>query len=159
MDASMINRLVSGLGRTYEDLVNDGVIQEIPLRPSFESPQNEDLIQNPEPGVELWFWAETRRLERILLALDNVVEGEEAYTGELPAPFTHHMDQASVRAVLGEPYEFKGAVKIPLPGGIGGWDAYRIGKAVHPSAKVIAQYSGDMTVNTLAFNVIELGHD
>lgn len=159
MDATAINRLVRGLGRTYEELLADGVIPNTALKPSFESDENEDLIQSPEPGIELWFGADTRRLERILFTLTKVVEGETAYTGELPAPFTHQMDRASVRAMLGEPYESKGAVKIPLPGGVGGWDAYRLGKATHPRARVIAQYSGDMSVNTLAFNLLDLSHD
>lgn len=159
MDAITINRLVRGLGRTYEELRDQGVIPNLPMKPSFDGEDNEDLILAPEPGVELWFWAATRRLERVLFTLTKVVEGELVYSGELPTPFTRAMNQASVRAMLGEPDESKGPVKIPLPGGVGGWDAYYLGNATHPNAKVVAQYSGDLSVNALAFNLRDSGHD
>ncbi|CAD5105959.1 DUF6392 family protein [Zestomonas carbonaria] len=159
MDAVTINRLIRGLGHSYEELLADSVIPNLPLKPSFDGDDNEDLIQTPEPGVELWFWVATRRLERILFTLTEVVEGESVYTGELPTPFTLNMNRTRVRATLGEPSESKGPVKIPLPGGAGGWDAYHLGKATHPNARVIAQYSGDLSVNTLAFTLVDTGHN
>lgn len=70
------------------------------------------------------------------------------------------MDQAGVRAVLGEPYRSKGPAKLPPPIGVtGGWDAYRLGKPVHPNAEVAIQFLGDKSASGLAFRLINKGHD
>jgi hypothetical protein len=103
MEAVTINRLIKGLGRTYEALLADGLVRGAPPVPLFTEGENEDLIQKPAPGIELWFWAETHRLERIVITLSALVDGDPVYTGELPNPFTHKMSQASVRTLLGSP--------------------------------------------------------
>lgn len=160
MDAVTINRLVRGLGRTYSELLTDGLLHEGALAPLFKEGENEDLIQKPAPGIELWFWAETKKLERIVITLSTLIEGDPIYTGELPAPFTHRMDQAGVRALLGEPYRSKGPAKLPPPIGVtGGWDAYRLGKTVHSNAEVAIQFLGDKSASGLAFRLIDKGHD
>lgn len=82
MDAGTINRLVRGLGRTYTELLADGLLHEGTLVPLFKEGENEDLIQKPAPGIELWFWAETKRLERIVITLSTLIEGDPIYTGE-----------------------------------------------------------------------------
>lgn len=160
MDAMTINRLIRGLGRTYNELLADGLLHEGALTPLFEEGENEDLIQKPAPGIELWFWAETERLERVVITLTTLTEGDPVYTGELPTPFTHNMDQAGVRALLGEPYRSKAPVKLPPPIGVtGGWDAYRLGDALHPNAEVAIQFLGDKSASGLAFRLINKGHD
>jgi len=159
MDALRINRLIRGLGSTYEELLAEDVIPNLPLEPSFVDDEHEDLIQTPEPGVELWFWAATRRLERVLFTLVVVAEGDSIYTGELPTPYTHEMDQASVRDMLGEPFESKAPLKIMLSTGLWGRDAYRLGATVHPNARVGFQYRKDNRVCTLGFTLINKGHD
>lgn len=160
MDAVMINRLVRGLGRTYEELLADGVIQDSPPTPLFSSGENEDLILKPEPGIELWFWAQTKRLERIVVTLAELVKGDPVYCGELPTPFVHSMDQTSVRAMLGEPYQSRGPAKLPPPiGSTGGWDAYRLGHATHANAEAVAQYLANKSVCGLAFTLVNKGHD
>ncbi|WP_248804885.1 DUF6392 family protein [Pseudomonas sp. MWU13-2100] len=160
MDAAKINRLVIGLGRTYDELLAEGMIQPGSIKPLFENSQNEDFIHKPEPGIELWFWAETRRLERVVFCLIALAKNEPVYTGELPTPFTLAMDQAGIRTMLGEPYESKGPVKLPLPiGTTGGWDAYRLGVESHPNAKVAAQYLLDKSVCGLVFTLVDKGHD
>lgn len=160
MDAVTINRLVKGLGRTYDALLADGLVRGAPLAPLFTEGKNEDLIQKPAPGIELWFWAETRRLERIVITLSALVDGDLVYTGELPNPFTHNMDQTGVRALLGEPYQSKGPAKLPPPIGVtGGWDAYRLGQTYHSNAEVVVQYLGDHSAGGLAFCLMDKGHD
>ncbi|MNP84668.1 hypothetical protein D3C76_1840770 [compost metagenome] len=70
------------------------------------------------------------------------------------------MDQAGVRALLGKPMESKGPVK--LPGGLGmrgGWDAYRLQEKTHHNARVGFSYTADMKVKTLAFALLNPGHD
>lgn len=160
MDATTINRFVRALGSTYGELLADGLAQGKMPAPLFNEGENEDLVQQLVPGIELWFWADTSRLERISVTLQQLVDRDTTYTGELPTPFTHNMDQASVRARLGEPYRSKGPAKLPPPiGTTGGWDAYRLGNTVHPNAEVAIQYLGDKSVSGLSFRLIDKGHD
>lgn len=160
MDAMTINRLVRGLGRTYSDLISEGLLREGGLVPLFKVGENEDFIHKPAPGIELWFWAETKKLERIVITLSTLIGGDPIYTGELPTPFSRHMNQAGVRALLGEPYLSKGPAKLPPPIGVtGGWDAYRLGKTVHPNAEVAIQFLGDKSASSLVFRLIDKGHD
>lgn len=52
MDAVTINRLVKGLGRTYDALLADGLVRGTPLAPLFTEGKNEDLIEKPAPPIE-----------------------------------------------------------------------------------------------------------
>nr|WP_314876622.1 DUF6392 family protein [uncultured Pseudomonas sp.] len=159
MDALTINRLIKGLGQTYETLLADDLVSGVPPVQLLTGGNNEDLIQKPALGIELWFWAETRRLERITVTLTAVVDSDQVYTGELPNPFTLSMRQADIRAVLGEPYQSKGPAKLPPPIGVtGGWDAYRFGQDTHTNAEVVVQYLSDHSVAGLAFCLIDRGH-
>ncbi len=156
MDIMTINRLIKGLGQPYGKLLAEGVIPGLMLQPLFKSGENLHLIQQPESGVELWFGSETEDLERIILSLTAVIEGEAIYTGYLPSPFTHVMNQQSIHVILGVPGDSMGPKRFPPPIGMtGGWDAYRLEATIHPSAKVVAQYSPDKSVNTLIFTLID----
>ncbi|WP_268746780.1 DUF6392 family protein [Pseudomonas chlororaphis] len=55
----------------------------------------------------MWFWAENRRLEQLMITLLPTV-GQPIYTGSLPSPFIPEMDQKSVRNALGEPMASQG---------------------------------------------------
>lgn len=52
MEAVTINRLIKGLGRTYEALLADGLVRGAPPAPLFTEGENEDLIQKPAQGIE-----------------------------------------------------------------------------------------------------------
>jgi hypothetical protein len=160
MQAAIINRWVKNLGRNYDDLVSEGVIPDQPLAPLLSGDVSEELIQSPVPGVSLWFWTQTKRLEKVMITLLQSVEGQEVYAGELPAPFALKMDKNSVHELLGKPMESQGPVK--LPGGLGmrgGWDAYRLQEKTHHNARVGFSYTADMKVKTLAFALLNPGHD
>ncbi|MFD2640983.1 DUF6392 family protein [Pseudomonas japonica] len=160
MDANTIISLVKGLGRTHEELVMARLIQDTALTPLFKEGDNEDLIHKPVPGISLWFWAETSRLERIVITLVPRDKGIPAYTGELPLPFTRKMNQAGVHAALGVPDRSQGPAKLPLPAGMtGGWDAYRLDRALHHNAEVAIQFMADKSASGLAFRLIDKGHD
>ncbi|NWA04951.1 DUF6392 family protein [Pseudomonas gingeri] len=160
MDAATINRWTESLGCTYEELVAGGVISSSqPLTQLFKG--DDELIQNPTSGISLWFWSETRRLEKIIITLIQTVDGQTIYTAGLPSPFSPKMNKASVHALFGEPMQSKGAAKIPGSGGqiSGGWDAYRLQECIHPNARVGFSYTADLRVKTLAFALIDRGHD
>ena len=159
MNAEMVALWVSSLSGLYSDLLAKGVIPDQPLTPLFEDDDNEDLLQKPIPGVELWFWAKTKRLEQVMIILIQTVD-QPIYTGALPEPFTLHMDQRSVRNGLGVPSESKPPFK--LPGGMGmrgGSDSYYLNKDTHPNIMVTLSYLGDLTVNNICFSLIDPGHD
>lgn len=160
MNTEKFISLIGGLGRTYQELVTERLISNEPLRPLFSEGENEDLIQKTEPGMELWFWEETERLERISVTLAAYFDEETVYVGELPLPFTHKMDQPGVHAKLGVPDRSTGPAKLPLPIGMtGGWDAYRLDDTLHPNAEVAIQFSEDKTAVGLAFRLIDTGDD
>ena len=160
MSANLIIDLVKALGRTHQELVMSGLIQDKPLIPLCEESENEDLIYEPTPGISLWFWAETKRLERIAITLKAQSRRELVYAGELPLPFTKNMDQPSVHAKLGVPDRSMGPAKLPKPIGVtGGWDAYRLDSSLHHNAEIAIQFSADKTAVGLAFRLIDTGHD
>lgn len=120
MDAVTINSLIKGLGHTYEELLTQGLTPGSSPIPLFSEDRNEDLIHKPAPGIELWFCAENRQLERVVITLSPIFDDDPVYEGELPESFTRNMDQDSVRAVIGEPYQSKEPSKLPPPIGITG---------------------------------------
>jgi len=90
MDSFTINGWLRGLGRTYGELVSEGTILNLPLKSMFDTSDNEDLLQNPATGVKLWFWADTKRLKKVMITLIQTV-GQPVYTGQLPEPFVLNM--------------------------------------------------------------------
>src|SRR3989344_5675698 len=82
MDAVKINRLVRGLGSTYNDFIAAGLLLVGSIKPLFADSQNTHFIHKPEPGIELWFWAEPMRLERVVFCLIALAEGEPKYAGK-----------------------------------------------------------------------------
>ncbi|WP_338477172.1 DUF6392 family protein [Pseudomonas khavaziana] len=160
METVKIDRLVKGLGRTYDDFVAEGLLSAGSIKSLFENSQNSHFIHKPEPGVELWFWAETMRLERIVFCLISLAQGESKYAGELPVPLARPMNQENIRKTLGRPHESKGPVKLPLPiGATGGWDSYRLSLEIHPNARVAMQYLPDKSVCGLVFTLVDMGRD
>lgn len=154
MDAATINRWIDSIGHTYDVLVVNGLIPNLPLTPMLGSPDSEDLLQKPTPGITLWFCAETKRLEQVMITLAQTV-GQPVYTGELPIPFTHGMDQQTVRRLLGVPTEIKKPVK--LPGGLGmreGADTYHAHRKRHAPINISLGYLENLSVNNISFSLL-----
>ncbi|HBO3041448.1 TPA: hypothetical protein L4Q92_000182 [Pseudomonas aeruginosa] len=158
MDAATIERWILSLGRPYDTLVAEGIIPNLPLQELYKGRDWLDI--EPGDGLELSFWAETKRLEAVYITLLKTTPSTVPYQGELPKPFTPMMSQAEVRANFGEPMASKGPVKMPQPMGMtGGWDAYRLDPATHRNMKLVLQYTADLRVDTLVFTLIDKGHD
>lgn len=154
MDATIINRWIKSLGRTYDELVTKGIIPDIPLQELYAG--RDWLHIEPGAGLELDFGAENKHLAKLHIILIQVVENQTIYSGELPAPFSLKMDKAGVRALLGNPISSKGTVK--LPGGLGmrgGWDVYRLQEEINPDAKVWFNYTADLMVYSIVFTLGE----
>ncbi len=157
MDAKIIESWIKNLGQPYGTLVAKGLIPNQPLQELYKGRDWLDI--EPAPGLELSFWAETKRFERLFITLLSTVEGTTEYKGELPKPFAPVMSQSGVRAIFGEPMESQGPTKLPLNTMVGGFDAYRLDPATHPNMKVSFQYTITMQVKTLVFSLIDRGHD
>lgn len=161
MNAALINQWIANLGRSYDDLIAKGVISDQPLVSLLADDDNDEMIQYPLVGVELWFWGKARKLEKILLTLIPTDQGDEVYKGSLPLPFELSMSRSSVRGQLGTPMASREAARIPGSGGqmFGGWDAYRLDEIAHPNTRVGFSYSADLMVKSLAFALIDTGHN
>ncbi|PAU53186.1 hypothetical protein BZL41_23765 [Pseudomonas sp. PIC25] len=158
MDAATIEHWIKNLGRSYDALVADGVVPSQPLQELYEG--RERVCIEPEPGLELSFWAETRRFETLFITLFKTTPSTVEYKGELPKPFSPVMAKTGVHATFGEPMASKGPVKMPQPMGMtGGWDAYRLDPGTYPNTKVIFKYTSALMVDTLVFTLIDKGHD
>jgi hypothetical protein len=157
MEAATIERWIKNLGRGYDELVSRGVIPNQPLTELYKG--RDWLTLKAGAGLELSFWADTKRFERLFITLLSTVEGTTEYKGELPQPFAPVMSQPGVRATFGEPMESQGLTKLPLNTMVGGFDAYRLDPDTHPNMRVSFQYTTNMQVKTLVFSLIDRGHD
>lgn len=157
MDAATITRWIKSLGRPYDALAAEGIIPNLPLQELYKGRDWLDI--EPADGLELSFWAETKRLESIYITLIQTVDDQPVYQGELPQPFASEMDQASVRATFGPPRESKGPMKLPNLPPMGGYDTYTLNAATHLNAQAMFQYTADMKVDTLIFTLVDTGHD
>jgi hypothetical protein len=157
MNAKIIEGWIKSLGQPYDTLVVKGLIPSQPLQELYKGRDWLDI--EPASGLELSFWAQTKRFERLFITLLSTVEGCTEYKGELPKPFAPVMSQPGVRATFGEPMESQGLTKLPLNTMVGGFDAYRLDPDTHPNMKVSFQYTTTMQVKTLVFSLIDRGHD
>lgn len=152
MKAETIYRWIKSLGRTYNELVSDGIISNMPLQTLYEG--RNLLHVEPGAGLELDFGAESKRLVKLQIILNKMVEGQTIYNDELPAPYSLRMSQADVRTLFGTPTNSKGPVK--LPGGLGmrgGWDAYPLQEDAHLNADVWFNYTADLAVYSIVFAI------
>lgn len=157
MNAATIERWIKNLGRPYDSLVAEGIIPNMPLQELYKGRDWIDI--EPADGLELSFWAETKRFERIFITLLSTVEGATEYKGDLPRPFAAVMSQSAVRASFGEPMESQGPTKLPLNTMVGGFDTYLLDPVTHPNMKVSFQYTIIMQVKTVVLSLVDRGHD
>lgn len=85
MDAIAINKLISRLGRTYAELISEGLISRDSLMPLLDTTENEEWVQFPVEGVELWF-AKNMIFEKVLLTLIQRDENDHVYKGGYRPP-------------------------------------------------------------------------
>jgi hypothetical protein len=157
MKASELELLIECIGSPHEALVKQGIIPDLALTEMYEG--RDRLGLDPEPGIELDFWRETGRFERLFVTLIRTTPSTTKYNGELPMPYVSEMTQSNVHAIFGEPMASKGPIKMPVPIGMtGGWESYLLGQERYPSKKIVFKYTEDMKVNTLVFTLIDKGH-
>ncbi|AKV09339.1 MULTISPECIES: DUF6392 family protein [Pseudomonas] len=158
MTNTNIEAWIDNLGQSYNDLIALGIVPDQPLKELY--PGRDKLHLNPEVGIALSFWAESKQLETVFVTLIKTTPSTVEYKGELPTPYKLALTQSDVHALFGEPMESRGPIKMPQPmGQTGGWEAYPLDPAVHPGKKVVFQYTAAMEVKTLVFTLIDKGHE
>ncbi|MCC8456495.1 DUF6392 family protein [Photorhabdus aegyptia] len=145
-----IMTMIKSLGQTAEQLVERKLILAGVFEFLFE---NADTFNcGPDVGLTLVFHADSRILESVQITLINAYEG----SGELPYPFSHSMDRAIVRALMGEPDSAGGPEKIPVIGMVGGYDSYthKLSEQ-YPNTEIRFLYLADLRVHALIFERFE----
>jgi hypothetical protein len=154
MDSATINRWIKNLGTSYDALIENEVITNLPLVELYED--SKSLEVEPAFGVELSFWAETQRFEAVHIILGGEREdGLPIYEGELPLPYSATMTQSEARNALGEPMFTKTPLQLHGLDDIWGWDTYQVNIKLHPAAQVDLQYTEDMRIKRLIFSLFD----
>lgn len=153
MNSVNMERLIKNLGCSYDALIANKVIDNLPLQDLYED--GESLEIEPVPGIELIFWPETLRFEVIYITLkDDQNSNVPLYTGQLPEPFGSLSDQSQVHKALGEPMFSKGAMELQGTD-LSGWDTYQLESQWHPAALVEFQYVNQMKTSKVLFSLID----
>lgn len=154
MDSSTLERCIHNLGSSFDLLVAIGVIPNLPLQDVYEGKNS--LVLEPEAGIELIFWPETKRLEEIQIVLGkNMGKDTPVYSGELPNQYAALTTQASVRSAFGKPLSSEGHLQLSgTQISLGGWDTYQVSGSLHEAAFVDFQYNEDLSVDRIIFALI-----
>lgn len=153
MNPENMERLIKNLGSSYDALIANKIIDDLPLQDLYGD--GETLEVEPVQGVELIFWPETLRFEVIYITLKDGNESSNLlYLGKLPEPFDKITDQRQVRMLFGKPIFAKGALQLQGTG-LSGWDTYQVESNWHPAAFVEFQYGNNMQVCKLLFSLID----
>ncbi|XXE35861.1 hypothetical protein J3P78_27390 (plasmid) [Pseudomonas sp. R4-79] len=153
MNSVNMERLIKNLGCSYDALIANQVIDNLPLQDLYED--GESLEIEPVPGIELIFWPEALRFEVIYITLkDDQNSNAPVFTGHLPEPFANLSDQSKVHQALGEPMFSKGAMELQGTD-LSGWDTYQLESHWHPAALVEFQYVKQMQTSRMLFSLID----
>lgn len=152
MDSAKLERLINNLGSSHENLVAGGVLSNEPLEDLYGS--DSTLEVDLEPGVELSFWADTKRLEAMQITLKDD-DGLPVYKGSLPPPYAGATTKFNVRSIFGNPLRSVGPEDLPESIAIKGWDSFQLPSSLHPAALVDFQYNADQQVAQIVFALID----
>jgi hypothetical protein len=152
MGSATLERWIKHLGGTYDSLVAQGIIPDLPLQELYED--SDSLEIEPVEGIELGFWIKTKNLELIRVCLADDPDGIPPFTGELPAPFDNARRQELVHQLFGRPMFSKGALELAGTG-LGGWETYQLSAEYHSAALLDFFYDQDQQVSSMTFSLIE----
>ena len=152
MGSAAIERWIKNLGGSYDSLIANQVIPDLPLQELYED--SDSLEIEPVVGIELGFWSESKCLELIRVSLENVPGGIPPFVGELPAPFNGATSQKTVHQIFGAPMFTKSARELAGTG-LSGWDTYQLSAEYHAAALLDFEYGRDLEVSSITFSLIE----
>ncbi|MFK3816662.1 DUF6392 family protein [Pseudomonas sp. NPDC089407] len=158
MDSHALDRYLSSLGRCYNDLVLEDLAVPEKLVEIFSG--SFTMVYEPEPGLELEFWAETQKFEKLHFALKKTTPSSVLYKGKLDEPYEKCRTRELVLQSFGSPISSKGKFKMPLPmGEVGGWDTFDLGPLGYAERQVTFKYDSKMYVSGVTFSLKLTGFD
>lgn len=158
MNAKELDVYLAGLGKPHDDLVHEGVLSPGSLVEIY--PGSLSLYRDLLPGVELSFWAEDQKFEKINISLSKTALSDVVFQHELPAPYDKCRRREEALEILGEPFESRGPHKMPSPlGESGGWDKFHLPDRQYPELTVIFSYDVALNVTGLVFALKRTGYD
>lgn len=153
MNSEHMERLIKNLGCSYDALIANGVIDNLPLQDLYGDGETFEI--EPAPGIELIFWPETLRFEGIYITFKTTQNPESTgFEGGLPANFGKVETQSQVRKEFGDPIISKGAMELQGTG-LSGWDTYQLEPYLHPAALVDFQYGSNFRLSRIFIALID----
>lgn len=97
-----IDNLINGIGKTYQELLDEGVIPYKTKPTGY--PGDPDLtLDMAKEGVHLTFRREGRQLWSVIISIQHNSIANWVFPNELPPPFKSTMSRSWVHRELGEP--------------------------------------------------------
>ncbi|WP_144169928.1 hypothetical protein [Pseudomonas sp. Kh13] len=149
---------LNNIGASYDELVSAGVIPSGELEEIYEG--SFTVGYEPESGVDLEFWAETRTFEVLHFTLAPTIPLLPVFEGKMDEPYGSCTTREKVLSVFGAPSDSKGPFKMPLPmGEVGGWDKFDLGALGYSNLNVLFKYDIAMRVSGISFSLKETRFD
>ncbi|WP_313738472.1 DUF6392 family protein [Pseudomonas sp.] len=152
MNTRQLEIYLESLGKAHHDLISSGVVSTQQFIEVY--PGSWTLYLQPEKGLDLVFWAETKILERLIIALIETFPSEPIYEHEIPSPYDACTSRESTIRVLGAPIESRAAFIMPFSlEEVGGWDKFRVAGSDREDLVVVATYDKSLQVTGFCFSL------
>lgn len=156
MNAQKLNSYLNRLGRPQDELIREDdswLTDFVEVYPGALS-----LYLQPEPGLNLRFWAEDKRFESVIISIAPTAASKSVYQHKLPQPYDGCVTREETLKVLGGAVESRAPFMMPLPmGNVGGWDKFDL--AGHEGVVIIVKYDVALNVIGLSFALRASGYD
>lgn len=158
MSSLHLKSYLDNLGRSYDELVSEGVVpadKVIEVYPGALS-----FYLQPAVGVTLRFWADTRTFEAVNILLAQRFYDSQPYSGALPDPYVKCITRQAALELFGSPITSKGPFTMPIAlKEVGGWDKFGMKKLDYDALTIIVSYDVELNVNSLAFTIKQTGYE
>lgn len=153
MNNNYFANLISNMGSFHSALIDKGLIPDTELVHLYE---DEDTLElEIAPGVELVFYAETKRFEMMTLSFKRAFNNVEISFKEiLPKPLDRVENQTDVYKELGTPMFTKSELEL-FPTELYGWDVYQLDSSLHPEAILDIQYNKEMEISNIQISLMD----
>ncbi|MBC3411127.1 hypothetical protein HU720_07405 [Pseudomonas sp. SWRI51] len=148
MGVLKLDTYLGRLGRSYDELVMEGLLPPNSLQEIYDGSLT--AFYEPDAGIELEFWAQSRTFEKLHITLAPDAASSEVFEGKVEKPFGNCSVREEVLQVHGEPATSKGPFEMPRPlGESGGWDIYCLKALGYEGVNVVFKY--DVGLNVVGF--------
>jgi len=154
MDTKEIEKLLRNLGYPYAALVSNNIIKACEPKKLYEDEESLEIELCPD--LELVFWAETMRLEMIIIKFKDCYRESTIKSTRkvLPTPLDKITNQHDTHILLGPPMFSKSQLEL-FGTELYGWDTYQLNTNLHPEALLDVQYDEKMNIANLVISLID----